>query len=146
MWGDWVKYARSVAHAGSQGMTIRRVFIADDERDIRHLLRTVLEEEGYEVETRADGKEAIEFLAAAREPWIVLLDVMMPHFTGLDVCRWLEWAEAEVGGERHRVMLMTASDLLESNCPPSVRTLVRKPFELEDVVKLVAALTHDRTL
>jgi CheY-like chemotaxis protein len=131
---------------GSQEMTTRRVFIADDERDIRHLLQMALEDEGYEVETRADGKEAIDFLAVAREPWIVLLDVMMPHFTGLDVCRWLDWTEAEVGGERHRVMLMTGSGLPESNCPPSVRALVRKPFELEDVIRLVAALTDDRKM
>jgi CheY-like chemotaxis protein len=131
-------------YAGSQEM-IRRVLIADDEREIRHLLRMALEEGGYEVETRANGKEAIEFLAAAREPWIVLLDVMMPQFSGLDVCRWLDWAEAELGGERHRVVLMTGSGLQERDCPSSVCTLVRKPFELGDVVKLVATLADERT-
>lgn len=143
MWGDWATYRTCAVHAGSQEM-IRHVLIADDEREIRDLLRMALEAEGYAVETRANGKEVIDFLAAASESWIVLLDVMMPHFTGLDVCRWLDWAAAELRAERHRVVLMTGSGLRDSDCPRSVRTLVRKPFELGAVVSLVATLADDR--
>jgi CheY-like chemotaxis protein len=122
---------------------IRRVLIADDEREIRNLLRMALEEEGYEVETRPNGKDALEFLSTAEESWIVLMDVMMPELTGPEVCQQLDYGEAS-GGERHRIVLMTGSGLQECDCPSSVCMLVRKPFELAGVVKVVASLANDQ--
>ena len=128
---DWVMYS------GGHEM-IRRVLVADDERDIRDLLRIVLEDEGYEVVTRANGKETVDFLLAAREPWIVLLDVMMPYLSGLDVCRRLtRWGPR---GKQHRIILMTASDLPESACPSVAQTRLRKPVCVREIVELVDSL------
>ncbi len=63
----------------------RRIYAADDERNIRNLVKTFLEREGYEVEVFADGNE---LLAAfnAREPDMVILDIMMPGPDGFEVC------------------------------------------------------------
>jgi len=69
------------------------ILVVDDEEDTRTLLRTLLESEGYGVETAADGKAALEHIQAAR-PDLILLDVMMPQMDGLEVCDHLRFDPA----------------------------------------------------
>jgi two-component system alkaline phosphatase synthesis response regulator PhoP len=63
-----------------------KVLIVDDEPDILELLQYNLEKEGYEVETAANGKEAVE---AAKKfvPQLILMDIMMPKMDGIEACR-----------------------------------------------------------
>ncbi|NDC77289.1 MAG: DNA-binding response regulator [Chitinophagia bacterium] len=63
-----------------------KVLVADDEPDILEIVRYNLEAEGYEVFTASNGEEALT-RARALKPDLVILDVMMPHRTGMDVCR-----------------------------------------------------------
>ncbi|HEX9056922.1 MAG TPA: response regulator [Ktedonobacterales bacterium] len=115
-----------------------RVLVVDDDQGIRELLRVVLEMEGYQVMTANDGAQALDLLAATDEPWLVLMDVMMPRLGGLEVCRRLR--ERGATGGRHRVALMTAGFLGDSECPPPARTILRKPFDVDAVVRLIATL------
>ncbi len=63
-----------------------RVLVVDDETSYRQGLRAALTAEGYTVDLASDGEEAlIKF--GANEPDMVLLDVMLPKLSGLDVCR-----------------------------------------------------------
>ncbi len=66
-------------------MTIR-ILIADDEPNQLELLSFNLEQAGFEVMTAGDGQQALQ---RAREdhPDLVILDWMMPHLSGMDVCR-----------------------------------------------------------
>lgn len=66
----------------------RKVLIADDEPDIRELLRYNLAAEGYEVWEAKNGEEALD-VAKKINPDLVLLDVMMPKKTGTEVCMLL---------------------------------------------------------
>ena len=68
--------------------TKTRILIAEDEPHLREVLRFQLETEGYEVAEAGDGREALDH-AAKLQPDLVLLDVMMPHFDGYEVCRRL---------------------------------------------------------
>ena len=122
---------------------VRRVLVVDDYQEVRQLLKMMLEAEGYQVATVADGVAAIEFLMRAQYTWIVLLDVMMPRLSGLEVCARLRAAGPPVA--RHRVALMTASGLELKECPAPVRTLLRKPFNVGTVQEVVAMLEHDQT-
>lgn len=63
-----------------------KVLVADDEPDILEIVRYNLEAEGYEVFTASNGEEAL-IRARALKPDLVILDVMMPRRTGMDVCR-----------------------------------------------------------
>lgn len=65
-----------------------KVLIADDEPDILEILKYNLVQEGYEVFTAKDGDEALE-RARRHLPELVVLDVMMPKKTGVEVCRIL---------------------------------------------------------
>jgi two-component system alkaline phosphatase synthesis response regulator PhoP len=64
----------------------RKVLIADDEPDILEILKYNLTNEGYEVITAKDGDEALE-KARRNLPDLVILDVMMPKKTGVEVCQ-----------------------------------------------------------
>ncbi len=62
--------------------------IADDEPDILEILKYNLSNEGYEVVTAKDGDEALE-KAKRTMPDLIVLDVMMPRKTGVEVCQLL---------------------------------------------------------
>jgi two-component system OmpR family response regulator len=63
-----------------------RILIVDDESHIREVLRVALKKAGMDVIEARDGKEALARFAADR-PDLIVLDVGMPEFDGLDVCR-----------------------------------------------------------
>lgn len=62
--------------------------MADDEPDILEIIGYNLRTEGYEVFTAKDGEDAL-VKAKSLKPDIILLDVMMPHKTGMEVCKAL---------------------------------------------------------
>ncbi|WP_270171187.1 response regulator transcription factor [Paenibacillus sp. SYP-B4298] len=65
-----------------------RILVADDDREIRELLAMYLRKERYEVDTAANGDEAIRLFGQARYN-LVVLDIMMPGIDGIEVCRRL---------------------------------------------------------
>ena len=66
----------------------RKILIADDDPDILEILRYNLAQEGHEVITAKDGDEALE-KARKHAPDLIVLDVMMPRKTGVEVCQLL---------------------------------------------------------
>jgi len=68
--------------------TPRKVLIADDEPDILEIIKYNLSAEGYEVITAKDGSEAID-KAKTNKPDLIILDIMMPRRTGIEVCAYL---------------------------------------------------------
>ncbi len=66
----------------------KRILIADDEPDILEIVSYNLSREGYEIYTAKDGNEALE-RAKQLNPDLIILDVMMPKKTGVEVCKIL---------------------------------------------------------
>lgn len=116
-----------------------RVLIVDDDRAIRELLRFALECEGYEVTALSDGAAVVETLETWLEACVVLMDLMMPHVDGWEVCQRLRQRAGTL--PPYRLALMTASGMPADECPPEVHVLVRKPFELDKLLQLVAVLS-----
>src|SRR5688572_14164267 len=65
-----------------------RVLVVDDDQDILELLEYNLEREGVKVKTLDDSSHAIE-TAKDFEPDLIILDIMMPHPNGIELCREL---------------------------------------------------------
>src|SRR5689334_11865007 len=80
-----------------------RVLLADDEPDILAPVSYALRAEGFDVETAADGEEALD-AARSGEFDVVVLDIMMPRLSGTEVCRRLR-AESIVP-----IIMLTARD------------------------------------
>jgi len=95
-------------------MSGARVLVVDDERQILRALRTSLRGAGYEVETAETAEEALA-AAGMRPPDAVILDLVLPDGTGIDVARQLRsWTSAPVivlsaiGEERDKIAALDA--------------------------------------
>jgi len=71
----------------------KKVLVADDENDILEIIQYNLAREGYEVYTAKDGNEALDKTRQIH-PDLVILDIMMPYKTGVEVCRILRANDA----------------------------------------------------
>src|SRR4051794_13345974 len=92
-----VPHIRGVTMTGMSA----RILVADDDPKQAELIRLYLERDGHSVLTVHNGRAALE-QCRSRRPDLLVLDVMMPHVDGLDVCRILR-AESEVA-----ILLVTA--------------------------------------
>ena len=70
-----------------------RILVADDEPHIRRILKTVLESGSFEVDTRPDGTAALEAATGTEHYDLILLDIMMPGATGLEVLEQIRGIE-----------------------------------------------------
>ncbi len=63
------------------------ILIVDDEETIRSLVKRIMQDAGYDVITAANGEEALSILSQQKEPNpdLVILDIMMPGISGLEV-------------------------------------------------------------
>ena len=82
----------------------RKVLIADDEPDILEILKYNLEKEGYAVVTAKDGNEALD-KAKQSQPDLIVLDMMMPKKSGMEVCELLR---AQSAFQETMIMFLTA--------------------------------------
>ncbi|MGI8797108.1 MAG: response regulator [Acidimicrobiia bacterium] len=111
------------------------ILVVDDEQSYRDALAVALEREGFRVEVAADGVEALERFETSR-PALVLLDVMLPHISGIDVCRELR--------SRSRVpIIMVTARSAEIDAVVGLEVgaddYVSKPFRLRELVARVRA-------
>lgn len=117
-------------------MTTRTALVVEDERTINDALAQRLRAEGYHVEQAFDGPSAVD-LAARVHPDVVLLDVMLPGFDGLEVCRRIQ-AERPVP-----VLMLTArddeADVLVG-LGVGADDYLTKPFSMRELVARVQAL------
>ena len=84
-------------------MMKRTILVVDDEPTLRETLVEALEAEGYRAISAADGREALAHFRAER-PDLVLLDLMLPELSGIEVCRIIR-AESGVP-----IVMLTAKD------------------------------------
>src|SRR3972149_4532627 len=64
---------------------VRKILVVEDEKKIAEVIKAYLEREGYAITTTTSGSEALK-LAAAHEPDLVVLDLMLPDLPGEEVC------------------------------------------------------------
>ena len=69
-------------------MLNKKILVVEDETGLRDLLKLILTQEGFRVLTASSGKSAL-LLAEGEKPDLILLDLMLPDVSGLDVCRTL---------------------------------------------------------
>ncbi len=73
----------------------KKILVVDDEVDLQEILKRRLEAGGYEVTIAADGKEALDKFKSEK-PDAVLLDVLMPGMSGLDVLKKIREDDAKL--------------------------------------------------
>lgn len=119
------------------------VLVADDDADMRELIRYRLERSGYTVVTAIDGQEALA-LAAEHVPALAVVDVMMPRLDGFEVTRKLRTAPETA---RMPVILLTAraqeADVAQGFAA-GADDYIRKPFSPQELSARVQAILGRR--
>jgi two-component system response regulator (stage 0 sporulation protein F) len=113
------------------------VLVVDDDEPIRRLLKVVFELDGVEVIEATDGEEAIA-VTEAQKPAVIVLDVMMPGFDGLEVLRRLRAADRE-----SKIVMLTAKDdpdILAAAEEAGAAAYLTKPFSADALQEIVDRL------
>jgi DNA-binding response OmpR family regulator len=114
----------------------RTILVVDDEPTLREALVEALETEGFRVVSAADGREALARFRAER-PDLILLDLMLPELSGIEVCRIIR-AESAVP-----IVMLTAKDSeLDKvvGLELGADDYVTKPFSLRELTARIRAL------
>ncbi|WP_248892096.1 response regulator transcription factor [Bacillus methanolicus] len=121
----------------------KRILIIEDEIQIGKVLKIELEYEGYEVAIKHDGKSGLE--AAFTEKFdLILLDIMLPELSGIEVLRRLRKAENYTP-----VILLTARNTTLDKVmglDQGANDYITKPFEMEELLARVRSCIRYKAL
>jgi DNA-binding response OmpR family regulator len=122
---------------------VARVLAVDDDPVILRLLQLNLELEGHDVLTAPDGRAGLDAVRAER-PDVVLLDVMMPHLDGFEVCAAIR-ADADPAVAGTPIVFLSAKAQegdISTGLLAGADAYVTKPFDPLELVELVDRLTR----
>jgi DNA-binding response OmpR family regulator len=116
-----------------------KVLVAEDDRNIREGLVSLLAGEGYQTVTAGDGREALDRYRADG-PHLVLLDIMMPQLNGYEVCRLIRAQDTEVP----IIFLSAKSEEIDRvlGLELGADDFIVKPFGVKEVVARIRAVTR----
>lgn len=113
---------------------MRKIFVLEDDQDIREIVVWILEAENYEV---VSFKNIDEFMRRDIQnlPDLFLLDVMLPDGSGIDVCNQLR---SESVNQHIPILIMSAHASMEQvNSGCSAEGFIQKPFELNSFLERI---------
>ena len=114
---------------------VARILVVEDEESLADSVRYNLEREGYGVSVAVDGRRALERFRS-EAPALIILDLMLPELSGLDVCRMIR-AESQVP-----IIMVTAKDSEADKVTGlelGADDYVTKPFSMRELVSRVRA-------
>lgn len=116
-----------------------RILVVEDDPDIAELVRRYLEKAGFSVETLTSGRDALAAVAA-RPPDLLVLDLMLPHVDGLEICRSVRAHPATAAIPV--IMLTARADESERivGLELGADDYIAKPFSPNELVARVRAL------
>ena len=115
------------------------ILVVDDDRAVRESLARSLQYSGYEVDSAADGVEALAHLSGTH-PDAVIMDVMMPRLDGLEATRMLR-----SNGNDVPILVLTARDAVDDRVDgldAGADDYMVKPFALDELLARLRALTR----
>jgi two-component system response regulator DegU len=115
-----------------------KILLADDHRIVRSGLLRILKSEGFaDVIEAQDGRQAVD-LCVAEKPDIALLDIQMPHLSGLEACREIKALNSKI-----KIIILTmheADDMRRTACDAGADNYLLKNEAPERLAELIAAL------
>jgi DNA-binding response OmpR family regulator len=115
---------------------MKRILIVEDEKKIVDIVKAYLEREGFQVMVAYDGKAAID-TAGSQKPDLIILDLMLPEISGLDVCRTIRQIS------RVPIIMLTARDDVADKIVGlelGADDYITKPFNPNELVSRIRAV------
>lgn len=114
-----------------------KILAVDDDSDILDVIRIILEQEGYEVLTLANGNDVLE-MVRQNSPDLILLDVMLGGMDGREICKTLKEHELF---KKIPVVMISASHNLHNLLlkPGAPNDFLAKPFDISNLIEIVRA-------
>jgi len=113
-----------------------RVLVIDDSDDFRQLIKDLLEPSKFDVLAIGSPVKALELFSREREAFdLILLDYYMPHLDGAKTFEWLRKLNPRI-----KVIICSAADelrLRQLATQYNVNGFIRKPFHVDEVIKLI---------
>jgi two-component system alkaline phosphatase synthesis response regulator PhoP len=122
-------------------VTSRHILVADDEPHIGRIIKMKLEQGPFRVTLAYDGREALQVLERESDIALVLLDLMMPHLTGLDV---LATMRSSARWEKLPCIILTAAGQEQQHqraLELGASEFLTKPFSPKKLYQRAAELT-----
>jgi CheY-like chemotaxis protein len=107
------------------------VLVVEDDDAIRATLTGILEDEGYEVWTASNGREALDRLLDGPRPGLVIVDLVMPVLSGWELCAELA---RRPGLADLPVVVVSANAVLETPLPLPQARLLPKPIRFQELI------------
>lgn len=123
-----------------EGMPVSRILIVEDERKIARFLELELQHEGYEVDTAENGRAGLQKALEGR-PDLMILDLMLPELSGIEVCRRLRH-ESDLP-----IIMLTAKDDVSDKVmglDMGADDYMTKPFAIEELLARIRVLLKKR--
>jgi len=120
---------------GDNVIEMKRILAVDDNQDILEVLRYILEDSGYEVDTLNDGHQLFQQIKKS-QPDLILLDIMLGDMDGRVLCK-----DVKESADTHNipVILVSAShniaDSMKQNGAPD--DFIAKPFDMNDLLNTI---------
>src|SRR6185295_18623575 len=129
----------TVVIAGRMTLMPTRILIVEDDPDIAELVARYLDKAGFVTERSASGRDALKTIGV-RPPELIVLDLMLPHVDGLEVCRVVRGNESTAG--LPIIMLTARADESERivGLELGADDYLAKPFSPNELVARVRAL------
>lgn len=120
-----------------------KILIVDDEPQIHTVLGKMLNKEGYQVESAYSGEQALD-LVSKSPPDLILLDIMMPKVSGIEVLKELK---ANPNTQNIRVLILSARDAQTDRLEGLAKgadDYIPKPFHLRSLVRKIQHILSKR--
>jgi DNA-binding response OmpR family regulator len=120
-----------------------RILVVDDDRALQTLLSVLLTRAGFECDFVSDGHEAIEKLDGnGKQPYsVVMLDLILPGLSGMEILDHLQETHPSILS-RTIVLTGASSGVLKGLDTSRVHAVIRKPFDIQDVLNLTAECAY----
>ncbi|HJT18183.1 MAG TPA: response regulator [Thermoanaerobaculia bacterium] len=118
-----------------------RILVADDDRQLQLLLKVLLTRAGFDVDFASSGNEALT--KTRRDNYdAVMLDLIFPDLNGMDILAALQ---KEKPHAMRKIIVITgaAHSIIEKIDTSRIHALLRKPFDIHEVIRLTVECVHE---
>jgi two-component system response regulator HydG len=118
-----------------------RILVADDDRALQVLLNIILSRAGFEVEFASNGKDALR-MAVADSYDAIMMDLIFQDISGMEI---LDRLSRERPESLRKVVVLTgaSSSIVEKLDASRVHAVLRKPFDIQDVIRLTSECVRE---